>query len=103
MELEGPKRPNALIIYDDNLTDHVIAGLLRAGVRVPDELMVVTHANFPLPPGGDFPLTRIGFDCRQLLLQCLNAVRAGSSKNGPIGVPLVAQMEHELNPVYSTV
>lgn len=58
-------RPDALVIADDNLVDHACAGLTQLGLRVPDDLDVVAHANFPLAAPAILPVTRLGFDVPQ--------------------------------------
>lgn len=64
----GPAtRPDGLIIADDNLVPHATAGLLAAGIRVPDEVDVVGHCNFPWPTPSVVPAKRIGYDARQVL------------------------------------
>jgi len=62
MQLEGGKRPDALVIHDDNMIEPVTAGLLRAGVKVPDDLEIVAHTNWPAPVASQLPMTRLGFD-----------------------------------------
>jgi len=71
MQLDDQKRPDALIIYDDNLTSHAIAGLMAAGVKVPDDVMVVVKCNYPLHEESVVPLVRLGLDCRLLLEKAL--------------------------------
>lgn len=63
----GPaeQRPDALVIADDNLVDHVCAGLNQLGLRVPTDLEVVAHANFPLAAPANLPVTRLGYDVPQ--------------------------------------
>ena len=60
--------PDALLITDDNLVGPATAGLQALGVRCPDDVEVIAHANFPWATPSAVPLTRIGFDARQLLL-----------------------------------
>lgn len=64
----GPaeQRPDALVVSDDNLVEQVCAGLQQLGLRVPDDLDVVAHANFPLAAPAALPLTRLGFDIPQV-------------------------------------
>lgn len=64
----GPadQRPDALVVADDNLVEQVSAGLYRLGLRVPDDLDVIAHANFPLATPAALPLTRLGFDIPQV-------------------------------------
>lgn len=82
-------RPDGLIIANDNLLQHASEGLLAAGVRVPQELQVVSHCNFPWPTESIFPVHRIGFDTTQILRTCLNVLearRAGASVPAKTGV-----------------
>lgn len=63
MELSDDKRPDGLLIGDDNSFEAAMTGLLASPVRVPEQLQVVAHGNFPLPPGGEhWPVQRLGFD-----------------------------------------
>ena len=57
---------------------HVGAGILAAGVRVPEEVTVVSEANFPVPRRSIIPAVHVGFDVRRLLrrsLQCMERQR----------------------------
>lgn len=64
----GPpeQRPDGLLIADDNLVDHACAGLERLGLRVPADLDVVAHANFPLAAPAPLTVDRLGFDVPQV-------------------------------------
>jgi DNA-binding LacI/PurR family transcriptional regulator len=68
------QRPDALFISDDNLVPHATAGLLAAGVNVPEDVDVVVHANFPWPTPSVVPVKRLGFDARQVLRLCLQSI-----------------------------
>lgn len=68
------QRPDGLVITDDNLVPHATAGLLAAGVRVPDEVEVVAHANFPWSTTSVVPAVRIGFDVRRMLAYCIDTI-----------------------------
>ncbi len=68
MRLPRKDRPDALFISDDNLLEHASAGLFDADVRVPDEVQVVAHCNFPCPTPSAVPVCRVGFDA-QIALQ----------------------------------
>ena len=67
-------RPDALFISDDNLVPHATAGLLAAGVSVPEDVDVVAHANFPWPTASVVPVKRLGFDAREVLRLCLDSI-----------------------------
>jgi DNA-binding LacI/PurR family transcriptional regulator len=68
------ERPDALIIDNDNLVEPAIRGLFAAGVRVPDDVEVVAHANFPVTDKPAVPITRLGFDMRQIMNACFESM-----------------------------
>ena len=70
------ERPDALIITDDNLVEPITAGLIDAGVRVPEDLEIVAHCNFPWPTPSVVPARRLGFDAREVLSTCLKSIDA---------------------------
>src|SRR5205807_1358913 len=61
------ERPDALLIGDDGWTEYAVAGLVAAGVRVPEEVEVVAHCNFPAISPGVLPFRRLGWEARQIL------------------------------------
>jgi hypothetical protein len=67
-------RPDALLVSDDNLVEHVTAGLVAAGVAVPGDLEVVAHCNFPWAVPSVLPMRRLGFDAREVLRACVDAI-----------------------------
>jgi len=70
------ERPDAIVIADDNLVPNFTAGLLASGVRIPDDLEIVAHANFPWPTQSMAPARRIGFDIHRLLEMCIEILAA---------------------------
>lgn len=68
------ERPDGLIIADDNIVPHATAGLVAAGVSVPDEVDVVAHCNFPWPTPSAVPAKRIGYDARHVLHAFINLI-----------------------------
>ena len=90
------EKPDALIIADDNLVPGVSEGLLASGARVPDDLEVVAHTNFPCPTRCAVPATRLGFDIDRLLRTCIDLV--GKQRLGrkvPGVTRLTPVFEHE--------
>lgn len=76
------ERPDGLLVADDNLVEEALAGVVEAGVRVPSELRIATHCNFPWPLASVVPVTRIGYSSATLVAACLDelaAQRAGAS------------------------
>ncbi len=97
MQLDDEKRPDGMIIHDDNLTDNALAGLLSAGVRVPYDLDVVACVNWPTPAVPTMPIVRLGSDLRELLKKCmavLDTERRGDTPPEYTTVP--ALFENEL-------
>ena len=76
------ERPDALIISDDNLVESATAGLVDAGVRVPQDLEVIAHTNFPWPTPSAVSVKRLGYDVRQLISLCLE--RLAQQRRGEI-------------------
>ena len=67
-------RPDALYIADDNFIEHASAGLIEAAVRVPHDLEVVAHCNFPWLTPSKLPVKRVGFDARTVLATALSLI-----------------------------
>lgn len=80
----GPadQRPDALVVADDNLVEQVCAGLYRLGLRVPDDLDVIAHANFPLAAPAALPFTRLGFDIPQVFALAMDLLLRQQRREG---------------------
>ncbi|HEY8669126.1 MAG TPA: GntR family transcriptional regulator [Tepidisphaeraceae bacterium] len=97
MQAPPEKRPDSLIILDDNMVTEATHGLVAAGVRSAEELRVIAHANFPHPTHSYFPARRIGFNIRALLQTCIE--RIGQQQRGETPPPmtlLAPQFENEV-------
>ena len=66
--------PDALLILDDNLVEPVTAGIVDAGLSVPDDLCVVAHTNYPCPTQAAVPVRRIGFDMVDVVEQACGLI-----------------------------
>jgi GntR family transcriptional regulator len=94
------ERPDGLLINDDNLVPHATQGIIDAGLRVPDDVEVVAHANFPHATPAAVPCTRYGIDVRAMLglvLDDLDRQRAGGGPC-PVTVPAVFTPGDAVNP-----
>jgi DNA-binding LacI/PurR family transcriptional regulator len=83
-------RPDGLLIGNDTLVEYATAGLIDAGVRVPDDVEVVAHCNFPWPTPSVLPVKRLGYDVRECLRACaaaIDAQRAGQPAPATITIP----------------
>jgi len=68
------RRPDALIIGEDSLTDAVAGALVRSSVRVPKDLAVYAHANFPEGTQSPLAIRYFGWDMRHVLRNCLQLI-----------------------------
>ena len=68
------ERPDALYIADDNFLEHACKGLVESGVRVPHDVEVVAHCNFPDSTPSKLPVKRVGFDARTILAAALGLI-----------------------------
>lgn len=86
------ERPDGLIVLDDHLVPETAQALKALGLRVPRDLAVVAHANFPWPTRCPLPFVRIGFELCTLLrtgLDRLDALRRGDPVSVITPVPAV--------------
>ena len=96
MRLPKSERPDGLIIGDDNLVEFATEGLSKSGLRIPQELTVVAHCNFPDRPPSCVPVTRLGLDCLDLIrrdIECLETQRKGEKVSNFTEVPAVFESE----------
>lgn len=70
------ERPDGFFITDDNLVEHAMGGLIAAGVRVPDDVQVVTHCNFPAAAPKVLPVKRLGYRIRDVMSACVDLLAA---------------------------
>ncbi len=87
------QRPDALIITDDNLVPAATAGIVASGVRVPEDLQVVAHCNFPWPTPSAVPATRVGYDAAEVLRRCLEEADAQRDGRATRRIPIQARCE----------
>ena len=77
------ERPDALFVADDNLVEYALAGVLEAGVRVPDDLTIMAHWNFPAAHTSVVPIGRVGFDAAESLAACLTELESQQGGRSP--------------------
>ena len=88
-------RPDGLIIFDDNLVEEAQAGLIASGVKVPEDIDVVEHCNFPCAKSV-LATRRLGFDSTKILNLCIDLIdrqRKGEKVPGQTLVPAVFEDE----------
>lgn len=90
-------RPDALLVADDNLIGEVEKGILAAGVRVPEDLEVVAHCNFPQPAFTRLPVRRLGYDIRDMLCNVVQRFRAAGPDRAPAVIRLLPVWQEEFD------
>ena len=71
---DHPRVPDGLVIADDNLVGAAIGGLMQSGIRVPEQLKLVAHCNWPAPLPSSLPAVRLGYDVDELLHRCVDTL-----------------------------
>lgn len=74
LQLPATRRPDSLIIADDNLVEPATAVLKAAGTATKGRFCVVAHANFPGLTLSHVPAMRLGFNVSALLNMALEAI-----------------------------
>jgi DNA-binding LacI/PurR family transcriptional regulator len=91
------ERPDGVVIADDNLVEHATAGLVAAGVNVPQDADVVVHCNFPWPTPSVLPVKRLGYDISHLIRSSINLIdRQRRGQKVPNLTMLKAMFEEEV-------
>lgn len=96
--LPPEQRPDGILINDDHLVEQTALGVMAAGLRVPEEVTLVGHANFPLPPKPALPVTLFGFDSCELLRVCIDLIdRQRRGDSVPNRCVVAARSESEVS------
>lgn len=98
---DAGKRPDALIIHDDNLVPDATQSLAETGLRVPEDVEVVAHANFPWPTPSAVPARRLGFDVAALMRVCRERIdqqRRGERPPAATLIPAIFEDEWKRSP-----
>ena len=91
------ERPDALFIANDNFLLPAVRGIQEAGCRVPEDIEVLSHWNFPAPLDCPVPVRRLGFDARQALRLCMDLLSAQQrGETPPMMTKIPAVFEEEI-------
>lgn len=96
MRQERHSRPDAILLLDDHLVEYAGRGLVEAGAKVPAEVDVVAHCNYPAPPASPIPTRWLGFDAADLVLRAFDAIRDrrfGKADQAPSLLPALWEEE----------
>jgi DNA-binding LacI/PurR family transcriptional regulator len=67
--------PQALWITNDTLVESATKGIIEAGLKVPDDLIVVSHCNFPENPRSSVETSWYGLNVRTFIDTALDIIR----------------------------
>jgi DNA-binding LacI/PurR family transcriptional regulator len=95
MRQERRFRPDAMLILDDHLVEHAVRGLAEAGARVPRDVEVVAHCNYPSLPHTPMPLRWLGFDAADLVTRAFDTIAAGRQANSATALKLLPPLWEE--------
>lgn len=90
------ERPDALLVEDDNFVEQAAAGLAAAGIKTPDDVSIVGHANFPVPPAKVLPVRLLGYDANLFMrtaVELIDRQRAGEQVPGETILPALWEEE----------
>lgn len=85
----GDERPDGIFVLDDNLAESASSGLVETGTRVPQDVAVVSHCNFPWLTPSVLPVQRVGFDTQQILAEALRVIDLQRQGQTPPPITLV--------------
>lgn len=90
-------RPDALMILDDNLVERATLGLTASKLDVPNDVTVIAHTNFPQPAKAHVPVTRLGYDIREILRLSMDLIdRQRRGEEVPDCTEIAPVFENEL-------
>ncbi len=90
MQLQGDRRPDSIVITDDNLVPYASQGIVDAGIVASDNIPIVAHANFPWPTPCCLPALRVGYDLREMIRVCIEVIDRMRANRGAIERQMVA-------------
>lgn len=85
-------RPEGLLILDDNFMEEACAGLISMGVRVPEEVEVVSHCTWPRPVPSMLPIRYVGFDAQEVIDASIRIINQARSKEPVVDAIVQAKM-----------
>lgn len=98
MSLPKDRRPDALLLADDNVEEAAHRGLIKSGIKIPDDLEVICYCNWNCNHKKLFPLHYVGFNIEAAIAESINFFTR--FENNPVpseNCMLPALFEDELN------
>jgi DNA-binding LacI/PurR family transcriptional regulator len=83
MSIRRRNRPDAVYITDDHLVSDAVFGLADGGARLPGDMTVIGHANFPHHLRLALPITRLGPDLDHVVRTALQRIETQLAGHSP--------------------
>lgn len=98
--LPRKKRPDVFIVENDNLTEMVTLGV-RDFCPPAEMLPIISHCNYPWQPKVHTPVTWLGYDIRETLLQAIGLIERERRLESPsnIEIQTIPLFEEELGKI----
>jgi|GEM_PF-1768897 len=97
-QLPAAQRPDVLLVNDDSFVDAAATGLSQAGLRVPDDMLVIAHANFPLGSSEVKPFVRMGANLTEAVAQAFETLACSRGGDvSPANAELPLHLAHEFS------
>ncbi len=97
MALGPEKRPEALYITDDNLITPVQSTLIELGIKVPEDIRLICHFNFPDSTETVLPVKKIGYDVRDILKTGIAKIQCHYNGTTPETMTVTGKYDSEIN------
>lgn len=93
--LRGPRKPDALFVYPDTYTRGVVSALLKNGVSVPDELLLISHRNADTQLFTPFPVIWLVVQIEDFAKALLKQIDYQIAGKKPQAIIVTSQLETE--------
>ncbi len=95
--------PDGIYVADDNLTSHVIEGIRESGKKIPGDIVVSSHSNFPATFDHPDTVKLFGFNVNQMLRESLNLIdMKNRGEKLPPSVKLKSCSDDEFEKAYAS-
>jgi DNA-binding LacI/PurR family transcriptional regulator len=98
MSLPADRRPDGLLLADDNVEEPAQRGLIKSGANIPEELDILCYCNWNYRHRKLFPLHYIGFDIEAAVAKSIDFFAEFKSDSVPPEICMLpALFENELD------
>jgi DNA-binding LacI/PurR family transcriptional regulator len=77
-ELPKEKRPDGLLITDDNFLNQAYKTLIKLNVKIGTDIDIISHANFPVSSENHSNIYRLGYHIPEAISSAFGKLRIGT-------------------------